>query len=70
MKKRIIGKFHLGLATFAALRAAFVPSYPYPFPEKSLTFDWDNINSDMKIAIEKIDYELANSGLDVRDGKR
>ena len=67
MKKRILGKFHLGLATFASIRAAFVPSYPYPFPEKSLTFDWDNISSDIKIAIDKIDAELAQSGLDTHN---
>ena len=27
--------------------------YPFPYPDKTLTFDWDNIGTDISFAIKK-----------------
>ena len=55
--KNFSNRFFLGLSTYASINTLFYSLYPFPFPERSLTFDWDNVGTDIYCAIEKLDKE-------------
>lgn len=50
-KKSSLSRLFAGIsASFTVTPLPFEP-FPFAFPEKALTFDWDNIGSDMNSAI-------------------
>lgn len=55
--KKIFEKIIAGFASYGAIKALFYNSYPFPFPEKAITYDWDNIGKDINLAIEKLENE-------------
>jgi hypothetical protein len=55
--KTQLNRLASGVATYAAVKAMFFTSFPFPFPEKAITYDWDNIGTDINIAITQLEKE-------------
>jgi hypothetical protein len=50
-KSSKIARFFSGISAATILVPLPFAPFPFGFPEKSLTFDWDNIGTDMNSAI-------------------
>jgi hypothetical protein len=49
--KQIIQRFFTGISAAFTLAPLPYEPFPFAFPEKALTFDWDNIGTDLNLAI-------------------